>query len=507
MAVQNQVDNSIDLSLLHHVGMFMGFMIALMITYQLCLIFYNLFFHPLAKYPGPRLAAATPLWVIWSYYKGKTPWDLLDLHNKYGPVVRTTPDGLSFINASQWKEIYGHKPSGELEFSKDPKYHAGWKGEPVILNADRHYHGYIRKLFAHGFSEKALREQEPILQEYVDLLFHRLDSISQSEQPIDLVQWFNYFTFDFIGYLTFGESFECLESSKMHTWVNIFFSLLKNMALHQVVARLPKLAQYPASLLMIPSQVVTQVATLNTLQKEKVNHRLKTQPPVPDFMEKMIAAHESGKMSYHQLEENSQILIGAGSETTATLLSGLVWLLLKHPRVYDKLATEIRTMFERPEDITMISVNECRYLLACIEETLRIYPPSPQPHPRIIPPGGATVDNEFLPEGTFVSIPIYAASNSPMNWTNPEEFAPERWIGEDARFENDKRDASQPFQYGPRNCIGRNLAYVEMKIIMSRLLWHFDVMNATDYNWMDQRVFAVWEKSPLWVRLCPAKRT
>ncbi|KAK1470428.1 averantin oxidoreductase [Colletotrichum tamarilloi] len=429
MAVQNQVDNSIELSLLHHVGMFMGFMIALIMTYQLCLIFYNLFFHPLAKYPGPRLAAATPLWVIWSYYKGKTPWDLLDLHNKYGPVVRTTPDGLSFINASQWKEIYGHKPSGELEFSKDPKYHAGWKGEPVILNADRHYHGYIRKLFAHGFSEKALREQEPILQEYVDLLFHRLDSISQSEQPIDLVQWFNYFTFDFIGYL------------------------------------------------------------------------------MPDFMEKMIAAHESGKMSYHQLEENSQILIGAGSETTATLLSGLVWLLLKHPRVYDKLATEIRTMFERPEDITMISVNECRYLLACIEETLRIYPPSPQPHPRIIPPGGATVDNEFLPEGTFVSIPIYAASNSPMNWTNPEEFAPERWIGEDARFDNDKRDASQPFQYGPRNCIGRNLAYVEMKIIMSRLLWHFDVMNATDYNWMDQRVFAVWEKSPLWVRLCPAKRT
>ncbi|KAK0370490.1 averantin oxidoreductase [Colletotrichum limetticola] len=202
MAVQNQVDNSIDLSLLHHVGMFMGFMIAFIITYQLYLIFYNLFFHPLAKYPGPRLAAATPLWVIWSYYKGKTPWDLLDLHNKYGPVVRTTPDGLSFINASQWKEIYGHKPSGELEFSKDPKYHAGWKGEPVILNADRHYHGYIRKLFAHGFSEKALREQEPILQEYVDLLFHRLDSISQSEQPIDLVQWFNYFTFDFIGYLS-----------------------------------------------------------------------------------------------------------------------------------------------------------------------------------------------------------------------------------------------------------------------------------------------------------------
>lgn len=129
--------------------------------------------------------------MVSSYFGGNTPNDLLELHNKYGPVVRTSPDGLSYINAPQWKEIYGHK-AGQLEFSKDEKYFSGLNGEPIILNADRHYHGYIRKLFNHGFSEKAMREQESVLKEYVDLMFRRIEEESQKgSQAIDILQWYN----------------------------------------------------------------------------------------------------------------------------------------------------------------------------------------------------------------------------------------------------------------------------------------------------------------------------
>lgn len=139
-----------------------------------------------------------------------------------------------------------------------------------------------------------------------------------------------------------------------------------------------------------------------------------------------------------------------------------------------------------------------------------------------MPAGGATVDGVFLPEGTSVSIPIYAASHSPINWTLPEEFIPERWMttkdggseegaGDedvDVRlFAGDQRDASQPFQVGPRNCIGRNLAYAEIKIIMARLVWQFDIENATEGDWIGtQKVFMVWEKAPLWVKLHTVQR-
>lgn len=74
-------------------------------------------------------------------------------------------------------------------------------------------------------------------------------------------------------------------------------------------------------------------------------------------------------------------------------------------------------------------------------------------------------------------------------------------------FAGDQRDASQPFQVGPRNCIGRNLAYAEIKIIMARLVWQFDIENATEGDWIGtQKVFMVWKKAPLWVKLHPVQR-
>ncbi|GAW13413.1 hypothetical protein ANO14919_027980 [Xylariales sp. No.14919] len=480
----------------------------LIIAYYAAITVYNLWLHPLSKYPGPVLARASPLWMARSYFGGKTPTDLQELHNKYGPIVRTGPNELSYINPTLWREIYGFKAQSQGEFAKDPQYHSGLsKDDPLILNADKSYHSYVRKLLAHGFSEKSLRDQESLLKEFVDTLFRRLHEEScNGEKPLDIMTWYNFLLFDFIGYLTFGETFDCLNTGTLHTWVGIFFSLAKSLSYHQMSSRLPAILRPLFLAKFIPQKVKTDMTTLKALNKEKIDHRLKNNPPVPDFMDKLVEAFNSGKMSPSQLEGNAQILIAAGSETTATLLSGLTWLLLKNPRVHDKLKTEIRTRFSHPDEITMTSVNECKYLLGCLEEALRVYPPSPQPHHRIIPAGGAVVNGEFLPAGSSVSIPIYAISNSPLNWTEPEKFIPERWTGEDARFAGDKRESSQPFSYGPRNCLGRNMAYAEMKLVMARLMWHFDVENATEGDWMDQKVYMVWEKSPLHVKLRPVAR-
>lgn len=253
-------------------------------------------------------------------------------------------------------------------------------------------------------------------------------------------------------------------------------------------------------------------------------HRLNYKSDIPDFMDKLIAAYNDKNMTLGQLKGNAMILMAAGSETTATLLSGnlrlilyyhfqsnlgvgLTYFLLTNPRVRTKLAEEIRGSFKEPGEMTITNVNQCKYLLACIEEALRMYPPSPQPHHRIVPQGGAILNGDYVPAGTIVAIPIYAASRSPRNWAEPTSFIPERWLGEDARFNNDKRHASQPFSFGPRNCIGRNLAYVEMKLIIARLVWYFDIENATEGNWFDQKVYMIWEKRPLWIKLHPVRRT
>lgn len=161
------------------------------IVYYGSIFIYNIYFHPLSKYPGPRIAAATDWPTTKSYFGGDGPMHYLQLHNQYGPVVRTSPNELSFINASQWKEIYGHRPAGQREFEKDEKYHAGLKREPTILNSNQEYHRYIRRLLAHGFSDKSLREQETVLQECINTLFQKLhDEGEGGKVAVNLVSWY-----------------------------------------------------------------------------------------------------------------------------------------------------------------------------------------------------------------------------------------------------------------------------------------------------------------------------
>lgn len=96
------------------------------------------------------------------------------------------------------------------------------------------------------------------------------------------------------------------------------------------------------------------------------------------------------------------MIVLAGSETSATLLSGLVFRLLKNPEIYGKLTKEVRSAFNDTSDITFRNEADLPYLNACIEEALRIYPPVPMSIPHITPPEGATVSGRFIPGNVLV---------------------------------------------------------------------------------------------------------
>ena len=104
---------------------------------------------------------------------------------------------------------------------------------------------------------------------------------------------------------------------------------------------------------------------------------------------------------------------------------------------------------------------------------------------------------------------MVALSLSATNFHRPRDFVPERWL-DDAppEFANDDRAALQPFSVGTRNCIGRNLAYAEMRLILAKMLFHFDLRldEARTGDWFDQPAWGLWFKRPLEVRLEEVKR-
>ncbi|THC98068.1 hypothetical protein EYZ11_002420 [Aspergillus tanneri] len=376
-----------------------GLAVGLGILYLIGIIIYNVYFHPLARFPGPKSFAATRIPYIRTILKGRIPQTIRDLHVKYGKVIRIAPDELSFVDGDAWKPIYGTRP-GHGQKPKDVRvFPPTANNVPSIIQSNDADHSRFRRLLSHAFSESSLRGQEPIVRGYIDLLIQRLhENANDENKPVDMVSWYNYTTFDVIGDLAFGEPFGCLEESRYHPWVKFILGNIKFGAYSNLMRRIPILK--PLITLFIPKSILRQRYQHLELTKQKVLGRLKSSNERPDFFSHILKHQDTEKgMSFGELMTNASTLIIAGSETTATLLSGVTYYLLKTPNAYAKLKEEVRTAFKSDDEITLQACNQLTYIHAVINEGLRMYPPVAVGLPRIVDPQGDTIAGEWVPGG------------------------------------------------------------------------------------------------------------
>ena len=113
---------------------------------------------------------------------------------------------------------------------------------------------------------------------------------------------------------------------------------------------------------------------------------------------------EEDGLSVGEIEATSEVIIIAGSETTATLLSGCFYFLLTHPHAYKRLVEEIRGTFREEKDIKYDNVKNCKYMSAVLEESLRMYPPVPTTMQRQVPGKGEKIEGQWVPGGTKVGV-------------------------------------------------------------------------------------------------------
>ena len=373
-----------------------------MILYVFGGAIYNAYLHPLSHIPGPKLAAASRLPWASHIRNGTLARYVKSLHEKYGEVVRIAPNELSFISGeTAWQDIYGLRVNKKNKgaYLKDPMFFPlPPNGVNSIIGANEADHARQRRLVAHAFTEKALRQQEPILQFYVDLLVQRMHERIQGEAhgKVDMVRWYNYTTFDIIAELTFGESFHCLRDSDYHPWVPMAFQTMKSFGLISIKRHFPIWAR-------IAGLFETQAA-LNFRREffafvdAKVAKRLSMETVRPDFMTFIMRHQDEKGMTLKEIESTLNSFMIAGSETSATSLSGTTLLLIKNPDKMKRLVEEIRTTFKSPNQITMEGVSKLPYLAAVISESLRLYPPVPTGFSRVVPEGGDVISGHWVPE-------------------------------------------------------------------------------------------------------------
>jgi len=201
---------------------------------------------------------------------------------------------------------------------------------------------------------------------------------------------------------------------------------------------------------------------------------------------------ETGERGYtlNELFGECELLTIAGSDTTSIVLSAAFFYLSRQPSVQSKLATEILSTFSSYDEIKSGSkIMSCKYLTAFLEEAMRMTPPVSAEPARVVLQGGTTVDGHYVPEGLHVSTGLYCLSFNKDVYPEPFTFRPERWIvaedkdvGSSAESVAAARDAFCAFSYGSRGCVGKNLAWLEMRIVIAKFLWKFEVRADPDNN-------------------------
>lgn len=331
-----------------------------------------------------------------------------------------------------------------------------------------------------------------------------------------------------MGDIAFGRSFGCLDSNGPTEWSRAIMQIFRKGAWDQAIRRVTGVETYAEAVvkwLIVPKEAAKwhKLHLSNSIQA--VEKRVaEGEGDHKDIMHFLLREKEARQnLSQVEILLNMTLLISAGSETTAGTLSMWTYFVRSDPEIYARVVKEVRDRFKSSDDIVweVVGPENLPYLIATIDETLRLVPAASTNQQRIVPPGGAMICGDLIPEGYTVAVSSMTTTRLEENFHWATEFRPERWLKPghphyNDCFANDKPGASQPFMLGPRVCLGKQLALFESRLILAHLLWHFDLEFAKPEETLnlwtqedDLRNFKghlTWAKPPLSMKLKEVER-
>ena len=361
---------------------------------------YYLHFHPLARIPGPKFWILSRLPYILVLRKGRLAVRLKELHDDYGSVVRVAANEVSFIDEKAWTDIYAYHqhyplPKNPYWYRMRPNKAYGIMASP---NAD---HGRFRRTYAPAFTEKAVREQEPLILRHIETLIDQLNVEASKKAPTNIVNWFEYIAFDIVGDLSYSHSFDCLRENDNRYQITIVQGSMKGFTFD---ASLRLLGVEKVKQLYIPKispkKQEKYYKTLNYWTQQRLAEGDRQQGN--DLMKYANLRTNKG-LTLPETENSIGDMMIAGSETVASTLAAVFYHLTRSPSTYQDLAKDLRGKFNRQTEINITAVSDLPFLNAVINEAMRLCPSLPMVMPRIVPEPGAHICGYWFPAGVGIS--------------------------------------------------------------------------------------------------------
>jgi benzoate 4-monooxygenase len=241
---------------------------------------------------------------------------------------------------------------------------------------------------------------------------------------------------------------------------------------------LPQLKPY-AKYLPDPffSKGVAAVQNLAGIAIARVNERLANPTDRVDLLARLQQGRDETGATLGREELTAEALtqLIAGSDTTSNTSCALLYHCLRNPEVVKKLQAELDAALPDSDAVPQYAeVKDLPYVDAVIKETMRIHSTSSLGLPRVVPPGpGITLPNSDIhfPQGVVLSVPAYTIHHSKSIWgPDASSFRPERW----ETVTEQQKAAFIPFSYGPRACVGRNVAEMELTLIVATIFRRYE---------------------------------
>ncbi|RDA87844.1 hypothetical protein CP532_2964 [Ophiocordyceps camponoti-leonardi (nom. inval.)] len=409
------------------------------------------------------------------------------LHEQYGPIVVMAPGIISVADADEIRRIIKTEdwPKSEAiygNFRQDPS-------RPTLLAyTDKKAYSRRKRLMSSIFGLRSIRAMEPLMRQCVAVAEKRLARACEGDESgsvVDMLQLIHGLAIDIIGITTFGRSLGVVEngSHPLPTRLKKGLKIAAWMQLMPWIRRLP----------LLP----TRDPYIERFTRDTVDERrrlLRSREQASDLLQGLVEASDDVKPESEfrtsDVQDETVVLLTAGSETTANAELFTLLLLTRHPDVLQRLYAEVDAWYpaKQPERETDCSYSQAGmvYLQSCIDEAMRLVPGQATGSPR------EAVEDETilgfrLPRGTTVFPSTQEAHLDPRLWHRPHSFDPERWLR--PHGSESSLCPFWPFSAGSRVCIGKHFALQEMHLTLVSLLrrFHFEHVPGQD----EETVFRV----------------
>ncbi|KFY39939.1 hypothetical protein V494_03739 [Pseudogymnoascus sp. VKM F-4513 (FW-928)] len=438
---------------------------------------YRLYFSPIAKFPGPKLAAVS-FWYEFYYdvvLGGQYTFEIGRMHEEYGPIVRINPYELHVSSPDFYEKLYSGPGKRRHRWSW---FTAQFNLPEAMFGTNDHDSHRIRRAAVNPFFSKgAVRKLQPIIDERIDALLNRFREFQISSQPITLDFAFSAYTNDIAQEYAFARSDHRVDEHdfepkfhkafvagssggaliKQYPWV---LPLMQSMPEVFMTWLQPDMASYFAFQKMVRGQIRDMKAGI--AKDESFDHRT-------IFYEIINSDLPPKEKSDARLAQDGQTVIIAGTLTTAWALCIGVFYLLSQPETLKKLKEELRTVLKGPSSsVTLATLEQLPYLTGCVQEAIRLSYGVCGRLQRIAPDETLAFNDGkkdwYIPPGTPVSMTSLLIHHDESIFPDSKKFLPERWVGhpELSRY-------LVSFSKGTRTCIGINLAYAELYIGLAKI--------------------------------------